>query len=148
MKKRSFFIEVRRGLRPPLVSVRPPGRALSAPTEQVGSGRGGDTSSVSPRPAEMQGRPAVEPSDDENVIARDHLPVSTGEVGVIPLLHLAQEQDGWVTEDAMEHIAELVGVTPAEVLGTCSFYEMFKRRTGRPLPRQRLHEHLLSARRR
>jgi NADH-quinone oxidoreductase subunit E len=45
----------------------------------------------------------------------------------IPLLHLAQEQDGWVTDDAMEHIAELVGVTPAEVLGTCSFYEMFKR---------------------
>ncbi|HEY4377009.1 MAG TPA: NAD(P)H-dependent oxidoreductase subunit E [Acidimicrobiales bacterium] len=46
---------------------------------------------------------------------------------MIPLLHLAQEQDGWVAEDAMEHIAELVGVTPAEVLGTCSFYEMFKR---------------------
>jgi NADH-quinone oxidoreductase subunit E len=46
---------------------------------------------------------------------------------LIPLLHLAQEQDGWVTDEAMEHIAELVGVTPAEVLGTCSFYEMFKR---------------------
>ena len=46
---------------------------------------------------------------------------------LIPLLHLAQEQDGWVTEEAMEHIAELVDVTPAEVLGTCSFYEMFKR---------------------
>ncbi len=46
---------------------------------------------------------------------------------LIPLLHLAQEQDGYVAEDAMEHIAELVGVTPAEVLGTCSFYEMFKR---------------------
>src|SRR5262245_66164630 len=45
---------------------------------------------------------------------------------LIPLLHLAQEQDGWVAEDAMEHIAELVGVTPAEVLGTCTFYEMFK----------------------
>jgi NADH-quinone oxidoreductase subunit E len=45
---------------------------------------------------------------------------------LIPLLHLAQEQDGYVTEDAMEHLAELVGVTPAEVLGTCSFYEMFK----------------------
>ena len=45
---------------------------------------------------------------------------------LIPLLHLAQEQDGHVTDDAMEHIAELVGVTPAEVLGTCSFYEMFK----------------------
>jgi NADH-quinone oxidoreductase subunit E len=46
---------------------------------------------------------------------------------LIPLLHLAQEQDGWVTDEAMAHIAELVGVTPAEVLGTCSFYEMFKR---------------------
>jgi len=45
---------------------------------------------------------------------------------LIPLLHLAQEQDGYVTEEAMRHIAELVGVTPAEVLGTCSFYEMFK----------------------
>ncbi|MFO7281660.1 MAG: NADH-quinone oxidoreductase subunit NuoE [Thermoanaerobacterales bacterium] len=46
---------------------------------------------------------------------------------LIPLLHLAQEQDGYVTEEAMEHIAELVGITPAEVLGTASFYEMFKR---------------------
>jgi len=46
---------------------------------------------------------------------------------LIPLLHVAQEQDGWVTDDAMEHIAELLQLTPAEVLGTCSFYEMFKR---------------------
>jgi NADH-quinone oxidoreductase subunit E len=46
---------------------------------------------------------------------------------LIPLLHVAQEQDGWVTDDAMAHIAELLDLTPAEVLGTCSFYEMFKR---------------------
>lgn len=45
----------------------------------------------------------------------------------IPLLHLAQEQDGYVSESAMQHIAELLGSTSAEVLGTCSFYEMFKR---------------------
>ncbi|MGD9794069.1 MAG: NADH-quinone oxidoreductase subunit NuoE [Acidimicrobiia bacterium] len=45
---------------------------------------------------------------------------------LIPLLHLAQEQDGYVAEDAMAHIAELVGVSSAEVLGTCTFYEMFK----------------------
>jgi NADH-quinone oxidoreductase subunit E len=57
------------------------------------------------------------------IIARYPRPKSA----LIPLLHLAQEQDGYVTEDAMAHIAELVGVTPAEVLGTCSFYEMFKR---------------------
>jgi len=45
---------------------------------------------------------------------------------VIPLLHLAQEQDGWVTREAMLQIADLTGVTAAEVLGTGSFYEMFK----------------------
>ena len=45
---------------------------------------------------------------------------------LIPLLHLAQEQAGYVSEEAMQHIAELIEVTPAEVLGTCSFYEMFK----------------------
>lgn len=45
---------------------------------------------------------------------------------LIPLLHLAQEQDGHLTDEAMAHIAELVGVTPVEVLGTASFYEMFK----------------------
>jgi NADH-quinone oxidoreductase subunit E len=45
---------------------------------------------------------------------------------VIPLLHLAQEQDGYVTRDAMSHIAELVNVTTAEVYGTATFYEMFK----------------------
>jgi NADH-quinone oxidoreductase subunit E len=46
---------------------------------------------------------------------------------LIPLLHLSQEQDGYVADDAMKHLAELLDLTPAEVLGTCSFYEMFKR---------------------
>ncbi len=47
---------------------------------------------------------------------------------ILPLAHLAQDQDGWLTREAMEEIAELTGVTPAEVQGTCSFYTMFKRR--------------------
>lgn len=45
---------------------------------------------------------------------------------LIPLLHLAQEQEGYVTRDAMAHIAELVGTSAADVYGTASFYEMFK----------------------
>jgi NADH-quinone oxidoreductase subunit E len=57
------------------------------------------------------------------IIARYPLPKSA----VIPLCHLAQEQDGWLLDDAIAHIAELVGCTAAEVLGTASFYEMFKR---------------------
>jgi NADH-quinone oxidoreductase subunit E len=43
---------------------------------------------------------------------------------LIPLCHLAQEQDGWLTPAAMVDIAGLVGVTPTEVLGTASFYDM------------------------
>lgn len=43
---------------------------------------------------------------------------------LIPICHLAQEQDGWVAPEAIDEIAALVGLTPAEVLGTASFYEM------------------------
>src|SRR5687767_13905253 len=46
---------------------------------------------------------------------------------VLPLLHLAQDQDGWVSPEAMEEIATLLDMTPAEVLGVCSFYTMYKR---------------------
>jgi len=47
---------------------------------------------------------------------------------ILPLAHLAQDQDGWLSDEAMAEIAELTGVTAADVLGTCSFYTMFKRR--------------------
>jgi len=43
---------------------------------------------------------------------------------LIPLCHLAQEQDGWLRPEAIEEIAELCGVTAAEVRGTASFYDM------------------------
>jgi NADH-quinone oxidoreductase subunit E len=43
---------------------------------------------------------------------------------LIPLCHMAQSQDGWLCPEAMEEIAELVGVTPAEVRGTATFYDM------------------------
>ena len=40
---------------------------------------------------------------------------------ILPLAHLAQDQDGWLSPEAMTEIAGLVNVMPAEVLGTCSF---------------------------
>ncbi len=59
----------------------------------------------------------------QEIIARYPVPRSA----LIPLCHLAQEQDGHLTEDGMRHIGELLGLEAAEVLGTASFYEMFKR---------------------
>ena len=56
------------------------------------------------------------------IIARYPRPRSA----MIPLLHLAQEQDGHLTPEAMEHVGLLVGATSAEVKGVATFYEMFK----------------------
>jgi NADH-quinone oxidoreductase subunit E len=44
---------------------------------------------------------------------------------LIPILHVAQEQDGWLTPEAIDHVAELLGLTAAEVYGTATFYDMF-----------------------
>jgi NADH-quinone oxidoreductase E subunit len=43
---------------------------------------------------------------------------------LIPLCHLAQEQDGWLGPEAISEIGELCGATAAEVKGTASFYDM------------------------
>ncbi len=44
---------------------------------------------------------------------------------LIPVLHVLQEQDGYLSPEGIEHVAELIELTPAEVRGTASFYEMF-----------------------
>ena len=44
---------------------------------------------------------------------------------MLPLLHLVQEQDGYLSDDGIAEVAELTGTTPAEVRGTASFYDMF-----------------------
>jgi NADH-quinone oxidoreductase subunit E len=45
---------------------------------------------------------------------------------LIPICHLAQEQDGWLRPEAVAEVAELVGLHPAEVVGTATFYEMLR----------------------
>jgi NADH-quinone oxidoreductase subunit E len=44
---------------------------------------------------------------------------------MLPLLHLAQEQDGYLTDEGIAEVAELTDTTPADVRGTASFYEMY-----------------------
>lgn len=44
---------------------------------------------------------------------------------MLPLLHLAQEQDGYLSPAGIDEVAELTGTTPADVRGTASFYDMF-----------------------
>ncbi len=44
---------------------------------------------------------------------------------LIPILHVLQEQDGYLSEDGMAHVGELLDLAPAEVRGTATFYDMF-----------------------
>lgn len=44
---------------------------------------------------------------------------------MLPLLHLTQEQDGYVSPEGIAEVAELTGTTTADVRGTAAFYDMF-----------------------
>ncbi len=53
---------------------------------------------------------------------------------VMPLLYLAMVEEGHLTNEGMEEVAEWCGITPAQVRSVASFYTMYKReRTGRYL---------------
>lgn len=45
---------------------------------------------------------------------------------VIPLLWRAQEQQGWVTQAAIEHVADMLDMPVIRVLEVATFYFMFK----------------------
>ena len=45
---------------------------------------------------------------------------------VIPLLDLAQRQEGWVSRPAMEQIAVMLEMAPIRVMEVATFYTMFK----------------------
>jgi NADH-quinone oxidoreductase subunit E len=45
---------------------------------------------------------------------------------LMPLLHLAMVQDGYLTEEGMREVAAMVGLTPAQVRGVASFYSIYK----------------------
>lgn len=44
---------------------------------------------------------------------------------LLPLLHLAQEQFGWVSSATMDYIAEMLQIEPIEVYEVATFYTMF-----------------------
>ncbi|MFP5309786.1 MAG: NAD(P)H-dependent oxidoreductase subunit E [Actinomycetes bacterium] len=46
---------------------------------------------------------------------------------LLPLLHLVQSEEGYVSEEGIAFCAEMVGLTKAEVGAVATFYTMFKR---------------------
>ena len=48
--------------------------------------------------------------------------------GLLPMLHLVQSAEGYVTNEGIEVCAEILGLSAAEVSGVATFYTMYKRR--------------------
>src|SRR4051812_23278907 len=44
---------------------------------------------------------------------------------LLPALHLVQHTYGWISTRVMEEVAELLGLPPADVLDTATFYEEY-----------------------
>jgi NADH-quinone oxidoreductase subunit E len=47
------------------------------------------------------------------------------EAAMLPVLYLAQEEFGYLSPEAIEYVAKIMGQSPARVQGVVSFYTMF-----------------------
>lgn len=63
-------------------------------------------------------------ADSATIIARYPDPRSA----LLPMLHLVQAEDGYVSRDGIHFCAHTLGITPAEVSAVATFYTQYKRR--------------------
>lgn len=57
----------------------------------------------------------------QQLIARYPVP----RAACIPILHLCQQQEGWISPDAIAFVAERLGMTTSQVQGVVTFYTSF-----------------------
>ncbi len=57
------------------------------------------------------------------IIAR--YPEDRQKSALLPVLHLAQEQFGWLSVEAMDYVAALLSLEPVEVYEVATFYSMY-----------------------
>jgi NADH-quinone oxidoreductase E subunit len=84
----------------------------------------------SARQLEDEGPPFVYTAENrarfEEIVKR--YPPERRRSAVLPALYLAQSQQGYITANAIRHVAELVGITRADVEDVVSYYTMFYRK--------------------
>ncbi|MBC6490451.1 NADH-quinone oxidoreductase subunit NuoE [Flavihumibacter stibioxidans] len=59
----------------------------------------------------------------QEIIAR--YPQGKQKSALIPVLHLAQEEYGWLSAETMDYVASLLQIEPIEVYEVATFYSMF-----------------------
>ncbi len=50
-----------------------------------------------------------------------------GRSAIMPALHLAQGELGWLPDEAVQEIADVIGISKTEVNGVATFYTMYAR---------------------
>lgn len=63
------------------------------------------------------------PKEVENILGK--YPPDQKRSAVMPLLYLAQREGGYVTKEAMNEIAAIIGVSPTEVASIIGFYSLY-----------------------
>ena len=58
----------------------------------------------------------------------DHRALPAVALALLPLLHLVQAEEGYLTEDGLEFCADQLGLAKAEVTAVASFYTMYMHR--------------------
>ncbi len=51
----------------------------------------------------------------------------TKQAALLPVLWVAQDEWGWISREAVDHVAEVLGLSPAFVWGVVTFYTMYNR---------------------
>ena len=70
-------------------------------------------------------------SSEQRTTAEDikaRYPAGRERSAILPLLYLVQSVQGWVTRDGLREVAELLGITTAEVEAVATFYTMIRLR--------------------
>src|SRR3954453_141206 len=89
-----------------------------------------DSSPVEPAPADLPEIPERARAEAAEIMARYPVPRSA----LLPMLHLVQSYQGYVTPEGVAFCAGQLNLTKAEVGAVATFYTMYKRRpTGRHL---------------
>src|SRR5215212_1326956 len=81
----------------------------------------------SARQLEDEGPPFVYTAENrarfDEIVTR--YPANQRRSAVLPALYLAQHQQGYITANSIRHVAELLGITRADVEDVVSYYTMF-----------------------
>ena len=64
----------------------------------------------------------------ERILA--NYPPDRKQAAVMPLLHLAQQEDGYITQAVIQEIAEICGISSTEVASIVGYYTMFHDQPG------------------